>query len=111
MKYHSKKTVIDGIRFDSMAEADRYRELKLLERAGKIRALTLQPKFTLIPSFKKGGKTYRKVVYIADFQYYDIPADKIVIEDVKGFKTPVYRLKKTLFEFTYPQYEITEVYR
>ena len=108
-KYHSKKTVIDGINFDSKKEAMRYQELKLLERAGKIRDLKLQPEYELIPKFKKNNKTYRKTIYKADFSYFDIEGNKYIIEDVKGFKTDVYKLKKKLFEYTYTDLEINEV--
>lgn len=68
-KYHNKKTVADGIKFDSKLEAERYAQLKILERAGVIRDLELQPEYELIPSFKKDGKTWRKTVYKADFRY------------------------------------------
>lgn len=59
----------------------RYRELVLLERAGKISNLQLQPRFLLQESFKKNGKTYRKIEYVADFQY--IENSKTIVEDVK----------------------------
>ena len=108
-KYHSKKTPVDGIIFDSKAEADRFVELKLLQRSGAISGLILQPSFDLIPAYKKNGKKVRKTVYVADFQYYDEITQETVIEDVKGVKTPVYKLKKKLFEYLYPDLEITEV--
>ena len=68
-KFRNKKIQIDGYVFDSIAEGKRYRELALLEKAGEITELKLQPKFLLQDSFKKNGKTYRKVEYIADFMY------------------------------------------
>lgn len=111
MKYHNKKTVVDGITFDSAAEAGRYTELKLLERAGEIKDLKLQPKFELIPAFQKNGKKYRKTTYIADFSYFDNESMKNVVEDVKGVKTQVYALKKKLFEYRYPDLTLTEVTR
>ena len=94
-KYHNKKVVIDGVTFDSKLEATRYRELKLLERKGLIKDLKLQPSYELIPTFKKGNKTYRKTQYVADFCYYDNELGKTIIEDTKGFKTDVYILKKS----------------
>lgn len=109
MKYHSKKTIVDGIEFDSKKEAARYQELKLLERAGKISDLELQQEYELIPKFKKNNKTYRKTIYRADFSYFDIEANKYIVEDVKGFKTDVYKLKKKLFEYRYTDLEIKEV--
>ena len=59
-KYRNKKVQIDRYVFDSIAEGRRYRELALLERAGEITNLELQPRFLLQESFKKNGKTYRK---------------------------------------------------
>ncbi len=99
-KYHSKKTEVDGYIFDSKAEAVRYSELKLLEAAGEIEHLQLQPKFPILVNGKK------ICTYIADFQYND--HGRVVIIDVKGIKTPVYRLKKKLFEALYPM-KITEI--
>lgn len=107
-KYYSKKTVVDGIEFDSKREAARYQELKLLERAGKIKDLKLQQEYELIPKFKKNNKTYRKTIYKADFSYFDTETDKYIVEDVKGFKTDVYKLKKKLFEYRYNELEIKE---
>lgn len=109
MKYHNRKIIINGITFDSLKEGNRYRELKLLERAGLIKDLKLQPAFLLIPSFKKNGKTYRKAEYIADFMYYDIEKNKTIVEDTKGFRTDIYKLKKKLFEYKYKDLEIKEL--
>ena len=69
MKYKNKKTQVDMYEFDSIAESRRYKELALLERTGEIKDLQLQPRFLLQESFKKNGKTYRKIEYIADFMY------------------------------------------
>lgn len=55
-KYNAKKTIIDGIEFDSRTEAKRYGELKILERGGIISGLTLQPRFTVFEPFTKHGK-------------------------------------------------------
>ncbi len=108
-KYHSKKAVVDGIEFDSKAEAKRYCELKILERYGKIKDLSLQHKFELQPSFKKNGKTIRAITYVADFVYLDLEQMRIMVEDVKGFKTKEYLLKKKLFEYKFPTLTITEI--
>lgn len=111
-KYHNTKTVLNGIKFDSKLEAERYAQLKILERAGVIRGLELQPSFDLIPSFKKNGKTWRKTVYKADFRYILCEGDIIIIEDVKGSTaviTDVFRLKQKLFEYKYPDYKISIV--
>ena len=109
MKYHSKKTIVDGITFDSKKEANRYCELKLLEKAGKIKDLSLQHQFTLQPPFKKNGKTIRAITYVADFVYYDLERMRIIVEDVKGYKTDVYQLKKKMFEYKFPDLTIIEV--
>lgn len=103
-KYHAKKTEIDGIKFDSLKESKRYAELKMLEKSGKIRDLELQKKFEICSKSK--GK--RALYYIADFVYWDNEANTIIVEDVKGFKTPVYNLKKRM---VYEKYgiEIKEV--
>lgn len=94
-KYRNKKTIIDGITFDSKKEARRYSELKLLERAGQIDTLTLQPRFTLIPTQRRAdGKAERSVVYIADFMYRENGA--FVVEDTKGVRTPDYVIKRKL---------------
>ena len=108
-KYHSKKIIIDGIKFDSIREGKRYEELKILEKAGLIKDIELQKEFILQPSFKKNGKTYRSIKYIADFYYYDNHLKKYVVEDTKGYRTEVYKLKKKLFEFKYPELELVEV--
>ena len=111
-KYHNTKTVADGIKFDSKLEAERYAQLKILERAGVIRGLELQPSFALLPSFRKNGKTWRKTVYKADFRYILCEDDITIIEDVKGSTaviTDVFRLKQKLFEYKYPNYTISIV--
>lgn len=111
-KYHNAKTVLDGIKFDSKLEAERYEQLKILERAGVIRGLELQPSFELIPSFKKNGKTWRKIVYKADFSYILCEDGRMIIEDVKGSTaviTRVFRMKQKLFEYKYPDYTISIV--
>lgn len=107
-KYYSRKVIIDGIKFDSKKEGNRYLELKLLLKARKIRDLELQKKFELLPKYKINGKTIRAISYVADFVYWDISKNEMIIEDTKGFKTEVYKLKKKLFEYKYG-IEIKEV--
>ena len=68
-KYRNKKVIVDDYIFDSIQESRRYKELKLLLRAGEISNLQLQPRFLLQEGFKKNGKTYRKIEYVADFMY------------------------------------------
>jgi hypothetical protein len=100
-KYMNKKTVIDGITFDSKAEAARYQELKLLEKAGEINQLQMQPEFVLQPGFTKKDKKYKPIKYRADFQYYDFKRHKMVVEDVKGHKTKDFILKQKIFEYVF----------
>lgn len=109
-KYHAKKTAVDGITFDSKKEATRYRELKALERVGKIDRLELQPRFVLMDGFRYEGKAVRKIEYVADFLYRDLSTCELVVEDVKGVKTDVYKLKKKLFLKHYGnEYKFKEV--
>ena len=108
-KYKNKKVAYDGIKFDSQKERNHYIGLKMLEKAGEIKDLELQKVFELQPSFKKNGKTYRKITYKADFCYFNIKEGKYIVEDVKGFKTEVYKLKKKLFEYKFKDYELKEI--
>lgn len=103
-KYRNKKVIVEDYGFDSIQESRRYKELKLLLKAGQISNLELQPHFLLQDSFKKNGKTYRKIEYIADFKY--IEEGKTIVEDVKGMQTDVFKLKRKLFEKKYPDLEL-----
>ena len=107
MKYGNEKKTVDGHTFDSKAEARRYQELSLMEKTGEIKNLRLQPEYELIPRFKKGNKTHRRTVYIADFEY--IENGRTIVEDVKGYATDVYKLKKKMLEYKYPERTIKEV--
>lgn len=114
-KYGSRRVTVDGIVFDSQKEAKRFRELRLMERAGYIIKLQRQTKFVLIPTQremsgefysrgkKKGqpkpGKTIEhEVSYYADFTYWKKTDNgwKYVVEDVKGLRTEVYKIKRKL---------------
>lgn len=101
-KYGAQRTEVDGISFASKREAARYGELKLLERAGEIRGLALQPPYALlVPMLKDPLEAFKHVgTYVADFVYYTKSGEKVV-EDVKGFKTPLYRWKKKHVEAQY----------
>jgi hypothetical protein len=103
-KYRNKKVIVDEKEFDSKREGNRYKELKLLERAGEIKDLELQPRFLLQDSFKKNGRTFRKIEYVADFKY--IENGKAIVEDVKGMQTDVFKLKHKIFEKVYPNLEL-----
>lgn len=110
-KYGAIKTVVNGITFASKKEAERYQELLLLEKAGVISHLELQPKFKLYSGttpirFDSG----RQAEYRADFAYFDysLPERCRVIEDCKGMKTDVYKLKRAIVHACYPGVRIKE---
>lgn len=93
-KYKAVPAVVDNIVFHSGREANRYSELKMLLRSRIIRDLELQPKFPIVIN------GHKVCTYIADFRYID-EQGRIVIEDVKGFATPLYNLKRKLVEAVY----------
>lgn len=111
-KYNAKPVEFDGIRFDSTAEYNRYRELVLLEKSGAIWGLTVHPRFELLPAVKREGVRWRAVTYVGDFEYYDdnnpYPPTHVV-EDVKGVETAVFRLKRRLFADVYPDIKFVVV--
>lgn len=102
-KYGNKKIVIDDHKFDSIKEANRYRQLKYMQLAGQIKDLILQPEYVLQEAFKDAsGKHNRAIKYVADFQYFDVKSNKTIIEDVKGMKTSVFSMKEKMFRNIYP---------
>ena len=107
MKYLSKKTIIDGITFDSKKESQRYIELKRRQAIGEISGLELQPPFLLQEGFTRDNKKYRPITYVADFKY--VENGKVIVEDVKGFKTPEYKIKKKLLLYKYEGFEFREI--
>lgn len=118
MKYHNRKSRINGIRFDSKKEACRYQELRMAEKAGVIKDLQRQVKFVLIPAqrekrkevYQKGenkgkpkpGKLIeRECSYYADFVYIDTKTGRIVVEDTKGMRTADYIIKRKLMLYVH----------
>lgn len=102
-KYRNKKTVVNGITFDSQKEADRYLELMLLLKVGEIDRLKLQPEFTLQESFTTpDGEKVKAIRYRADFTYRKKMRDGVdtywvsVVEDVKGYRTKEYQQKRKM---------------
>ena len=113
-KYHNRQVrTSDGAVHDSQREAIRWTQLKLLERAGKIKDLKRQVTFVLIPTqrekttevYKRGDKKGQlkegkvieyQVSYIADFVYTDSATNELVVEDTKGFRTKDYIIKRKL---------------
>jgi len=116
-KYHAIKTTVDGIVFASAKESRRYQELKLLERAGEITGLELQPKF----KFSVDGRPVlirserypngRQASFRADFAYFDRKTQKRVVEDVKSraTATEAYKIRRALVEAMFPGTIIVEV--
>lgn len=109
-KYGNVKTVVDGITFDSKKEADRYRVLKAQEEAGEISHLERQGKIYLM-----SGTTFvkydsgRKAFWKFDFAYFCPKRNRRVIEDVKGVRTDVFKLKKAVLTACYPGILIEEI--
>lgn len=116
-KYNNKKVMVDGIKFDSKKEALRFKELKMLEKAGIISNLQRQVKYVLIPAQyeltdeayakgkekgkpKKGRLIERECAYYADF-VYSTKGGELVVEDTKGVKTPEYIIKRKLMLYVH----------
>jgi hypothetical protein len=111
-KYRSRKTILDGISFDSQKEADKYAELLLLMKAGEIVKLELQPEFILQDYFSHQGKYYKPIKYRADFRVTYKDGREVVI-DVKpsdSFQAKEYRIKKKLLLCKWPDLVFEECY-
>lgn len=106
-KYNARKTVRNGIEFDSKAEAEYYVYLQEKLNTGEILSVKLQPRFELMSAFEKNGKKYRAIEYVADFEIVH-PNEKVEIVDVKGFETADFKIKRKLFEKKFP-YTLTLV--
>lgn len=94
-KYRNQKTEVDGHVFDSQAEANRYSELKIMERSGLIKGFMIQPSFWLGPGIR----------YRPDFLVCGADG-RIWTEDVKGYKTKEFKLKQKMFIEKYPWLEL-----
>lgn len=95
-KYHNKKVIVDGLKFDSKSEACRYQVLKKLENNNVISDLRLQVVFDLAPSVVINGRKKPALKYKADFVYNH--NGKKIVEDVKGVLTAVYKIKRHLMK-------------
>jgi len=84
-------------------------ELILLKKAGEIKDLELQPIFILQDGFVYNGKKYREIKYIADFAYAEINSNKWIVEEVKGWVTKEYAIKKKLLLYKYPRINFVEI--
>ena len=112
-KYGAIKTEVDGRKFDSKWEAERYNQLFTLQQAGQIKNLQRQVRFVLQDGYVNNkGEKIRPICYFADFQYTDSEGRRIV-EDTKSpaTKTEVFKIKKKLFEARFPEYLFIEKYK
>lgn len=107
-KYGNDKTLVDGIKFDSVKEADFYCQLKMRRMAGEVKDFDLQVPYELQPSFKRDGRVIRAIRYVADF-VISYPDGRQEVIDVKGFRTKEYLLKKKLLLYKYPELDFKEV--
>lgn len=94
-KYRNIKTTVDGVTFHSRKEATHYLKLKAMEKTGLITDLVLQPKFPMMVNGVKIG------CYYADFSYTVVATGIRFVDDVKGMRTAVYKLKKRIVEAMY----------
>lgn len=99
-KYSAKKAEVDGYVFDSLIEAKYYEQLKWLKANKQIKGFKIQPKYLLQEAFKKNGKHFRKIEYIADFEVNHLDGS-IEVVDVKGMETEAFKIKRKLFERLY----------
>src|SRR3990167_7302886 len=108
MRYHffgkgkrKKVEPVDGIKFDSQGERKRYLDLKLLQKAGKIRSVEVHPIYILEAGFIDAmGKAHRPIIFTPDFRYWDCEKCKVIVEDWKPvitYYTKKKRIKKTKF--------------
>ncbi len=111
---NTNRKIIDGIAFRSTLEADCYTLLRSWERAGAIRNLVCQPKYLLQPKMRVEGKSVRAITYIADFSFDEVTrVESMVLYiptviDAKGFRMPVYQIKKKLFLAKFPGVKFEE---
>ena len=107
-KYNAKKTIINGIQFDSRRESLIYQNLLNLQNKGIITHLERQKRFEVIPK----TKTDRAAYYVADYVFYEVETKKWVVADCKSpitKKLPAYVLKRKLMRYRYPEYEFREM--
>ena len=135
-KFGNKPTIVNGIKFQSRLEAERFQQLRLLEQAGEISGLMLQVEFQILRGWTnpgiiseygmdedgdilyhttetptKAGERIKSRFYVADFVYFDTRTKMWVIEDTKGMETADFRLKWDYMRSQYPQYEFRKVRR
>ena len=107
-KYNAKKAELEGIVFDSYKEMSKYAELRVLQKMGQVKSIELQPEFQLQEGYiGPDGKKVRPIIYRADFLVTYADGQQVVI-DTKGFKTPVYAMKKKMLLKRYPHIRFVE---
>lgn len=99
-KYHNKKTIIDGIKFDSEMESHYYIYLKKLKEEGVVSDFELQPIYILQEGFVKDGKKVRPITYKADFRVIYANGREEVV-DVKGKITEAFKIKRKMLLYKY----------
>ena len=99
-KYNNKKTIVDGIKFDSEMESHYYIYLKKLKEEGIVLDFELQPKYILQEGFVKDGKKIQAITYKADFKVMYVNGLEEVI-DVKGKLTESFRIKRKMLLYKY----------
>lgn len=99
-KYGARKVIIDGQHFDSQREANRWWDLRMLEKGGQISQLERQVPYVLAQAVTLHGARRKKPAlrYVADFRYFDVKAGHFVVEDAKGYESPISRIKRHLMK-------------
>lgn len=107
-KYGNKRVTVKGVVFDSIAESRYFLVLLDKKKKKEILDYELQPRFLLQESFKKNGETFREIEYVADFKVIHNDG-RIEIVDVKGMETEIFKIKRKLFEYKYPELSLVLV--
>ena len=106
-KYHNQKVEVGGKTFDSKKESKDWLRLKSMEDSGLIKDLRCQVPFELQPKYTtRDGRKIRAITYVADFVYERDGAQ--YVQDSKGMRTDVYKMKRKMFEYKYPEYVFIE---
>lgn len=100
-KYSNKKVIINDIQFDSKMESKYYLHLLELEKQGVVSEFLMQKKYILLEGFRKDGKQFRPITYLADFEVHYTDGH-IEVVDVKGMITHDFAIKRKLFEYRFP---------